>query len=156
MSESDDFGIHPDDFPAEESPSSELYNYDGANDEIGALAQQAKFNEERIKLFGLTVMGALIAFGVLIVLFVVVVVAYLCMVHSASAYKSVPDNFWHIPLMIAIMATSILYATLKSSAHFGENKSQDDKQNDDKSSVIANLPIWQEIVDAIKSLKSDK
>lgn len=152
MSKFNDPNIRLDDLPTDEPPPSE--SYDGANDEISALSQQAKLNQERIKLFCWTVMGALIAFGVLILLFVFVVFMYVCMVHSMSEQKSIPDNFWHIPLMIAIMATSILYATLKSSAHFGENKSQNDKQNTDSLSVIGNLPIWQEIVDAIKSLKS--
>lgn len=139
--------------PEQAPPASATVNI--ANDDISELSQQAKLNQERITLFRYAVYGALFAFSILIVLLCCVIYEYISLLRSNQT-AILSSNFWHIPLMIAVMATSILYATLKSSAHFGENKSQNDKQNTDSLSVIGNLPIWQELIDTIKSLKSSK
>lgn len=133
--------------PSEQAPPASA-TVDVANDDISELSQQARLNTERIKLFRWTVVGALIAFFILLLLLIVVVFNYLCMIKSEKANLILSSNFWHIPLMIAIMATSILFVTLKLSAHFGETKSQADNQT-----FLSNFPFWQELIDAIKSLK---
>lgn len=130
----------------QEPPASATLNI--ADDDIGELAQQAKLNKERIKLFRYAVYGALGAFAILIILFVVVIWVYLCMVKSHSK-EILSSNFWHIPLMVAIMATSILAITLKLSAHFGKSHTSNDNKND-----VSTIPFWQELIDAIKALKS--
>lgn len=136
--------------PSEQAPPASA-TVDVVNDDISELAQQAKLNTERIKLFRWAVMGALGAFLCLLLLLTIVIHKYLDMLHSSA--EKIPSNFWHIPLMIVFMATSILFATLKLSAHFGETKLQD-KQEADNQSLISNIPAWQELIDAIKSLKS--
>lgn len=133
--------------PSEQAPPASA-TVEVINDDINELSQQAKLNTERIKLFKCAVVGALIAFFILLLLLIVVVANYLCMIKSEKAILILSSNFWHIPLMIAIMATSILFATLKLSAHFGETKPQTDNQT-----FLSNFPFWQELVDAIKSLK---
>lgn len=136
--------------PSEQAPPASA-TVDIANDDISELAQQAKLNQERIVLFNYAVGVGLIAFGILIAIFCLVIITYLHLVKSHPK-EMLSSNFWHIPLMIAFMATSILFATLKLSAHFGETKLQD-KQQTDNQSVVSSIPVWQELIDAIKSLK---
>lgn len=137
--------------PSEQAPPASA-TVDIANDDISELAQQAKLNAERIKLFRWAVIGALVAFFTLLILLIIVVISYLCMIKSEKASLILSSNFWHIPLMIVFMATSILFATLKLSAHFGETKVQDEQQTNNQS-LVSNIPVWQELIDAIKSLK---
>lgn len=136
--------------PSEQAPPASA-TVDIANDNISELAQQAKLNQERIVLFNYAVGVGLIAFGILIAIFCLVIVKYLHLV-ELHPQEMLSSNFWHIPLMVGFMATSILFATLKLSAHFGETKLQD-KQEADNQSLINNIPAWQELIDAIKSLK---
>lgn len=120
-----------------------------ANDDISELSQQAKLNQERIELFRYAVAGALLAFGTLVGIFCWIIVTYLRLVEQHPD-KMLSSNFWHIPLMVAIMATSILAVTLKLSAHFGKNETPKNDMN-----LADSLPIWQELINAIKSLKSN-
>lgn len=95
--------------PEQAPPASATVNI--ANDDISELSQQAKLNQERITLFRYAVYGALFAFSILIVLLCCVIYEYISLLRSNQT-AILSSNFWHIPLMIAVMATSILYATL--------------------------------------------
>lgn len=144
MSELDNKSIDTE--PPETKPPA-VATMNGAGDDISELSQRAKLNQERIVLFNYAVGVGLIAFGILIAIFCLVIITYLHLVKSHPK-EMLSSNFWHIPLMIAVMASTILFTTLKLSADFGETKPQTDNQT-----FLSNFPFWQELVDAIKSLK---
>ncbi|MDO5651605.1 MAG: hypothetical protein Q4G13_05670 [Moraxella sp.] len=100
-------------------------NLSVGNDELSENVRQTKFDEVRIDLFKKAVYGALAAFVILVLLLIVVVKKYLCLIEYSA--NTIPDNFWHIPLLVAFMASTILSVILTLTARFGDKSKHDDK-----------------------------
>lgn len=115
--------------------------------------RQAKFDELKRHLFQCGVYVALAGYVVLVGLLCFIVWGY---VYSfLYANKSLPSNFWHLPLMVCLIATTTLYLTLKLSSSFGKEDSGTSDKNYLFSEVDANdipaVTILDECCGVIKS-----
>lgn len=119
-----------------------------SNDELVERQQQVKLIDKKIELFARVVWWALIAFASLVILLVVVICVYLRLLWKNI---NIPSNFWHIPLLLAVMASTILSITLTLSSRFGGNQTKH-ANTASESSILATIPAWQEFVSTVKEL----
>lgn len=118
-----------------------------SNDELVERQQRVKLIDKKIELFARVVWWALFAFALLVILLVVVICVYLYLLWKNI---NIPSNFWHIPLLLAVMASTILSITLTLSSRFGSNQTKY-ANSASESSILANTPpAWQEIVSTVK------
>lgn len=97
-----------------------------SNDELDQTVRQDKLDATRIRLFTYGVYIALGAFAFLVIALLFVVKKYLYLLdHSPN---NIPSNFWHIPLLIAFMASTILSVILTLTARFGDKSTKHDNK----------------------------
>lgn len=112
-----------------------------ASDDLKDTTIEHKLAEHRILFFKRALYISLAIIVVLVLILLAVVKTYLCLL---AQQKTIPNNFWHIPLMLVFMISSILSVILTFSAKFGGLK---DRQNDEKNLVSENIPMFQELKD---------
>lgn len=104
--------------------------------------RQYELDKTRIRLFTHVFYAALIVLIVLLVLIWCILTTYLCLLKNNPLL--IPPNFWHIPLIVALMFTSVLGTVLILTAKFG------DPDKGTKNST-GNIGI-DELLDIIKNL----
>lgn len=145
-----DFGntnVRIDDLPQSEPPAQTTI--EATDDELVDRQQRAKLIDSKIQLFGRMVNWTLGIVCVLIGLLVAIVSTYL---HMLCKQLNIPSDFWHIPLLVALMASTILSITLTLSSRFGDTHNKSTQHDANEPSTLANIPAWQEFVTAIKDL----
>lgn len=93
------------------------------NDEISNAVlsyndRQYELDKTRIRLFTHVFYAALFVLFVLLILICCIFKTYLCLLQNNTSV--IPPNFWHIPLIIAFMFTSVLGTVLILAAKFGD------------------------------------
>lgn len=91
-------------------------------------SRQVKFDELRRKLFKVGVYTAVAGYGALVLMLLIVVMGYMYSLIFTST--QLPSNFWHLPLIVCLVATTTLYLILKLSSGFGKEieETKDDKE----------------------------
>lgn len=97
------------------------------NSELAQVVRQDKLDTTRIKLFTYGIYVALGAFVLLVLVLLCVVGIYLYLLLTYKA-DIIPSNFWHIPLLLAFMASTILSVILTLTARFGDKTTKHDNE----------------------------
>lgn len=144
-----DFG----DIVVSETPPPPQATVEASNDDISESARQLKLDTARIHLFRWAIYAALFGFAMLLVTLICVIKVYLCLLIDQP--KEIPNNFWHIPLLLAFMASTILSIILTLTAKFGDkNHKQEDSKDKASITILADhVPIkelLQKLIDKIK------
>lgn len=105
--------------------------------------QQIDLDETRVKLFDYAIKWAIKILISVVATLLITVLVYLYLLLCPT--KEIPSNFWHIPLLLAFMASTILSVILTLTARFGEKR----KPNDEGSET----PI-KTLVDGVKEIKN--
>lgn len=98
---------------------------------------------KRIEVFGNVVkysIGAVVLFSLLLM---GVIDRYL----QYFTEGTVPDNFWHIPLMLCFLISTILGLLLTSAVKFGNTTKKDETDNN---SLKENIPLIKDIISLTK------
>ncbi|MBK0396464.1 hypothetical protein [Kingella bonacorsii] len=123
-----------------------------ANEELNSSFRQQQFDGARIKLFHWAVIGALSTLAILVILLSACIVIYLILAFC----QKTTSYFWHIPLMLIFMASTVLSILLTLTAKFGVQHDRDDKENEEKSSftiLTDNIPLKDVIQNLLDKLK---
>lgn len=123
-----------------------------ANEELNNSVRQQKFDEARIKLFHWAVTSAIVTLSGLMTLLSVCITIYLIL---AMLQRTTP-YFWHIPLMLIFMASTVLSILLTLTAKFGVPHDRDEKDKGEKSSftiLTDNIPLKDVIQKLLDKLK---
>lgn len=88
--------------------------------------QQINLDETRVKLFSCSIKWAI---GILVLIVIALLVAvgiYLYLL--LYPIKEIPSNFWHIPLLLALMASTILSVILTLTSRFGDKRNENNNE----------------------------
>lgn len=107
--------------------------------------QQIDLDETRVKLFSFSIYCALGILVFIVITLLLSVAVYLHLLVCPMPNNPIPSNFWHIPLLLAFMASTILSVILTLTARFGEKR----KPNDEGSET----PI-KALIDGVKEIKN--
>lgn len=121
-----------------------------ANEQLHHATIRQKLNNARIDAFKESIkIGMYIVISLIVLLYITVIV-YLRIVCVAGK-DGIPEDFWHIPLMLAFMSSTILSVILIQTAKFGalDNKTKDDQET----SLNQNIPLLKELGDFIEKVK---
>lgn len=132
--------------PESEKPPSAKINI--SNDDLFHQNRQQKLDEARIQLFKWAIFASITIISFLVIALLATVGIYLCSIYKN---QTIPENFWHIPLMIAFMSSTILSVILIQTAKFGalDNKAKDNQET----SLAQNIPLLKEFGDFIEKVK---
>lgn len=121
--------------------------------------RQAEFDALRRKLFKIGVYTAIGGYGCLVLMLLIVVGGYMYSLIFTS--KELPSNFWHLPLIVCLVATTTLYLILKLSSGFGKEIKETDKEflfsevdTTDFPAVVLFKESYHSIIDNVKKIKS--
>lgn len=124
-------------------------------------SRQVEFDELRRKLFKVGVYTAVAGYGCLVIMLLIVVGGY--MYSLIFTFKELPSNFWHLPLIVCLVATTTLYLILKLSSGFGKEikETENDKEflfsevdTTDFPAVVLFKEGYQSIIDNVKKIKN--
>lgn len=102
-----------------ETPPPEKEKIDELASQLDERKERSKLNDKKIELFSYTLRRILIVLYLLIALFAVAMVVYFWAIFTD---RTPPSNFWHIPLIIALIISTILSSVLILTAKFGDQK----------------------------------
>lgn len=114
-----------------------------ASDDLKDTTIEHKLAEHRILFFKRALYISLGIIVVLVLMLLAVIKTYLCLLEQKT---TIPNNFWHIPLMLVFMISTILSVILTLSAKFGSLKDRQNKE-DETNSISENIPMLQEFKD---------
>lgn len=124
-------------------------------------SRQVEFDELRRKLFKIGVYTAVGGYAVLVLMLLIVVGGYMYLLMFTS--NQLPSNFWHLPLIVCLVATTTLYLILKLSSGFGKEikETKNDKEflfsevdTTDFPAVALFKEAYQSIMDNVKKMKN--
>lgn len=122
------------------------------NNLLTAAQIEQDLSKARIETFKVSIKRGMQIVVSLIILLYITIIVYLVRVLCAGK-DGIPADFWHIPLMLVFMSSTILSVILIQSAKFGalDNKAKDNQNSD--TSLAQTLPLVKEITDLIDKVK---
>lgn len=126
---------------------SEIINV--ADEQVSDSVKQNKFDETRIELFKYLIYLVIIILVSLVIMLIYSIHQYLCLLHISDIETI--TNFWHIPLILAFMISTILGVTLTLTSRFGENKPDNTDLSNNTSPILL-----QDFLQLIKDIFSKK
>lgn len=121
-----------------------------ANEQLHHATIRQKLNDARIEAFKDSIRKGMYIVTALIVLLFITIITYLLIIMWVGK-EQIPSDFWHIPLMLAFMSSTILSVILIQTAKFGalDNKAKDEQET----SLNQNIPLLKELGDFIEKVK---
>lgn len=92
------------------------------NHELSENARNARFDNIRLTWFEMAIKWVLISTGLGFVLLLVIINVYLYRLHNNLM---IPNNFWHIPAILAVLLSVVFLGILKMIANFGDRQDHD-------------------------------
>lgn len=163
------------------SPTPEIQNTDNESPELTNFSKnqvtpflmdveaRRQLLQSRIRLFWLASITGLIVVCSLVYLFHKTISVYLSVIGQwvpiqnsdglpvglTAEITSILGSFWHIPLMIAFMTTSILFVILRLSSAFGLHNHDNLKADSEKTSLTDDYPILKETLNTVRTFTQD-
>lgn len=122
-----------------------------ANQELADTTINQRLATQRIKLFQWAIVTGIVIIAGLVMLLGAVVIAYL---YQLLNNKTIPADFWHIPLMLVFMISTIFSIMITLSAKFGSLENKESEKT--SSSVAEHIPLLTEIKNLVEKLLDKK
>lgn len=127
-------------------PLSKL-NTELAGQQLDEASLEQQLVAKRIEAFNNAVWCCIAVIIVLGVVLVGTIIKYLCNVIDGS----IPDNYWHIPLMLCILISTLLGLLLSISAKFGSKDAQTSQADTGVNTLKEHLPVIKDLMELVKS-----
>lgn len=89
---------------------------------------QNDLDTTRVKLFSYAIKWAIGILACIVIALLCSVLVYLYLLMFPISNNPIPSNFWHIPLLLAFMASTILSVILTLTAKFGDKRNENDNE----------------------------
>lgn len=122
-----------------------------ANQELADKTISQSLATQRIKLFQWAIVTGIVIIAGLVILLGAVVIVYLYQLLNS---KTIPTDFWHIPLMLVFMISTIFSIMITLSAKFGSLENKESEKT--SSSVAEHIPLLTEIKNLVEKLLEKK
>lgn len=108
--------------------ASEQEKFNLGNEALRDKKHQINLDTTRVELFSCSIKWAIGILVSIVIALLLSVLVYLRLLVCPIPNNPIPSNFWHIPLLLAFMASTILSVILTLTAKFGDKRNENDNE----------------------------